>query len=610
MSNFRHSLFLSLILLIPNLAWSYTTDNVISIQSPGFSERLAKGVLYLEDTSGTMSLEEVRKADFFPFAGNTLQMGYTQSAQWLKFAFRNDLPVNAGSSLDEHFYLSVRYPLLDHIDLYQRRGSRTEKLSAGDMIPYDARPLNINSFVFPISISSGETVEILMRVQSTSSISIPLFLETETSFAGSQHTFDMTNGIYLGIALGLLVYNLFLWIGVRKKVYGLYVFVTLNLLLFNLAMMGYISRFFSDAIHFQQIGPYFFGASTAAAVTAFGIAFLRTKKLQPQFHKLLVAAAFFYVLCVPIMYFSTPIIAAKLNVAVLLSGLPLLFIAAIRSTLKGYQPAIYFLIGQGAVLFGVLFAVLSSQGIIPLFYLAPDVMKWASAFELIIFSIGVADLVNHEKRLRAQAQDDAAKAQRKLLTAQIEQNEKLDELVTQRTLELESVNERLKDLSNKDELTGLRNRRYLSEVFPKQYLQAFREKQQLAALMIDIDDFKKLNDSYGHQFGDLCLSTAGDILKANLQRPSDVAIRYGGEEFLIILPNTPIEGAQNVAEAIRAEFESTFISDGHHGANLTVSIGAVSEIPENREAFTSMLNRADELLYQAKRSGRNQVKTI
>ena len=589
---------------------SYASNQtVLEIDSIDFSQRLAQGIEYLEDTSGQLTIDEVlsRSKEFKVFEQNTLQMGYSSSTYWIRLHIANRLPVHLTDSKEDRFYISIRYPLLDDVQFYHLKDGTQNQYKTGDRYSFDHRFLKLNNFIYPVTIPVNQTGDIYVRVQSTSSLSIPLFVQTEKSFAEQQHKLNTINGVYLGITFGLCVYNLFLWIGVRKKVYGLYVLVILNLMLFNSTMLGYSFRIWPNAISFQQISIYVFSVTAAAAVCIFGMAFLKTRKFQPKTHKVILGIVAVYAICVPLMFFTTPLVASKINVLVMLSGVFVLFIAAIRSVIQGYGPARYYLIGQGAVLFSVFFTVLTSQGVIPLYYLAPEVMKWSSAFELIFFSIGLADLVNHERKLREQAQKESAHAQEQLLQSQIKLTQHLDELVRQRTEELEVANQRLQELNTKDELTGLRNRRYLNEALPMEYQRAYREKNHLAVLLFDIDFFKKLNDTYGHQFGDLCLSTAGRLIQSNLHRPPDVGIRYGGEEFVVMLPNTNMDGAIAVAEKIRRAFVNEVIADDQHSVTITVSIGVACEIPPDREGFEQMLKLADDRLYMAKENGRNQV---
>ena len=586
-------------------------SHVIAIGQPDFSQRLAAGIEYLEDPQGKLTLEEVKalshEGHFKLYQHDTLQMGYSESAYWIKLDISNQLPTASGSSKEDRFYLSILYPLLDDVRFYYLRAQQNESYVTGDLYPFQHRFLKLNNFTFPFKMKPGEQGQVFIRVQTTSSLSIPLYLETEQGFIEHRHQLNAFNGIYFGISIGLGIYNIFLWLGIRKKVYGLYVLVIVNLMAFNATIQGYSFRFWPDGVAFQQFSIYLFSTTSAIAVCLFGLAFLRTREYQPRLHQFIKLAIYAYTMSIPAIILTSTQVASHINVVVTLSGVFIVFVAAFRSLLQGYTPARYYLIGQGAVLFSVIFTVLTSQGVIPLYYLAPEVMKWTSAFELIFFSIGVAELINSERKLREIAQLESAQAQQELLDSQIQLTEKLDDLVRQRTDELEIANTRLRELNTKDELTGLRNRRYLNEILPREYCRAYRDKTPISILIFDIDYFKKINDNYGHQFGDLCLIEAGRIIRDSLHRPPDVAFRYGGEEFIAVLPQTDKEGAVSVAENIRQAIEKNVVSDEKHSTAMTVSIGVAIEIPTDRENFEQLVKLADQRLYRAKENGRNQV---
>ena len=338
-------------------------------------------------------------------------------------------------------------------------------------------------------------------------------------------------------------------------------------------------------------------------------AFLKTKQLQPKIHYFLLGIVCVYAICIPVIFFVSISVAAKINIAVTLSGVLTLFVTSIRSVKQGHSPARYYLISQGVVLFSVLFTALCSRGILPLYHIAPDIMKWGSALEMILFSLGLADLVNNEKRLREKAQRESANAQKQLLESQVRVNEQLDALVRQRTEELEQANTRLRDLNVTDELTGLYNRRYLNQVLPTEYKRAFRESTCLSILMLDIDHFKMLNDTYGHQFGDICLAQTGQIIRQQLHRPTDIGIRYGGEEFVVLLPGTGTDsdGASSVAENIRSAIADCLVSDGEQSTKITISIGIATRVPDKHDDHEELLKLADKQLYIAKENGRNRI---
>jgi len=177
--------------------------------------------------------------------------------------------------------------------------------------------------------------------------------------------------------------------------------------------------------------------------------------------------------------------------------------------------------------------------------------------------------------------------------------------------ELEEANATLQHLAHVDALTGLTNRRHLDEHLSSMITTCAKNKKTLSVIMIDIDHFKTYNDTYGHLAGDSCLKKVAKILKRTVTRPCDMVARYGGEEFSVILPETPLEGAQHVAEEIRANIEK--LSIPHAGSpnikKVTASFGVTSLIPKLSHESHHLLHKADQALYEAKESGRNQVKT-
>jgi len=172
-------------------------------------------------------------------------------------------------------------------------------------------------------------------------------------------------------------------------------------------------------------------------------------------------------------------------------------------------------------------------------------------------------------------------------------------------LEARTFMERLKEQSYIDQLTGLYNRRFLDEILPKLAKQTLRRGSRLGILMIDIDHFKKINDTYGHDVGDIVLSKVAEIIKKSV-RESDFVIRYGGEEFMVILIDVAKGKSKDVAEKIRKIIESSHIPVGNIDITPTVSIG-VAEFPDDSEDIHQVIKFADIALYEAKRTGRNKT---
>ena len=174
------------------------------------------------------------------------------------------------------------------------------------------------------------------------------------------------------------------------------------------------------------------------------------------------------------------------------------------------------------------------------------------------------------------------------------------------TLALVASWNRAHQLSMRDPLTGLYNRRYLEETMIRELARARRMGLTVGVLVLDIDHFKRLNDTFGHGTGDFVLERTGDLLRA-ATRGSDIACRFGGEEFAIILPGAALLAARNRAEAIRAAIESMQLEFGGQPLGpLTVSIG-VAAMPPHVQDWTFTLQQADRALYTAKQAGRNKV---
>jgi diguanylate cyclase (GGDEF)-like protein len=163
-------------------------------------------------------------------------------------------------------------------------------------------------------------------------------------------------------------------------------------------------------------------------------------------------------------------------------------------------------------------------------------------------------------------------------------------------------------LSMMDQLTSLPNRRNFDERIKMEWNQAIREKTSISIMMLDLDKFKFLNDTYGHQQGDIVLQAVAKIFPKSFRRPGDFAARWGGEEFVVLLPNTHLDGALDVAEKIRRDIESLEIRVNEGLIlRITISIGVNSIIPELDSSFDKFISGADVALYAAKQAGRNRV---
>lgn len=200
------------------------------------------------------------------------------------------------------------------------------------------------------------------------------------------------------------------------------------------------------------------------------------------------------------------------------------------------------------------------------------------------------------------------RARRRAMGELASERSSLEDRILQRTLELLQANRKLQELATTDPLTGIANRRKMTEQIAQELERARRFHHPLALLMVDIDHFKRINDTYGHEVGDQAIVQTAALLTANL-RAVDMVARFGGEEFVLLMPETPIAVAMHVAERLREQAAGLRVPTESGGeVELTISIGVAAADPHGApDSPSSLLVRSDKALYRAKKEGRNRV---
>lgn len=188
-------------------------------------------------------------------------------------------------------------------------------------------------------------------------------------------------------------------------------------------------------------------------------------------------------------------------------------------------------------------------------------------------------------------------------------NLSLENIVIEKTAELEKKNKELEEIATIDSLSGIYNRRFFDQILRKEWNRHIRNNSTIALLMCDIDFFKQYNDTYGHQMGDECIQIVGSVLKKICKRSIDIPVRYGGEEFAIILPQTDGPGALKIAKDVLAEINNLKIVHEKSSVSriLTISFGIGFVAPKVGEKYSLLIKAADEALYRAKANGRNRI---
>jgi diguanylate cyclase (GGDEF)-like protein len=265
----------------------------------------------------------------------------------------------------------------------------------------------------------------------------------------------------------------------------------------------------------------------------------------------------------------------------------------------GVRQARYFLAAFTGLLLGSVLTSLHMFNLVPASMWTEYGLQIGSLLEFTLLSFALAHRLklayeDNERLQRAHAADLEARV--------LARTQDLDVTL----LQLTETNQRLQALTEQDALTGLKNRMFLAGQLGETWRHALRHGEPLTALMIDIDNFKRINDEHGHMAGDEALRQVAHLIDQVAQRPGDHAVRYGGEEFLVLLPNTHLAGAAHVAESIRRKVEALTVRSADKAIPLTVSIGVACVHATSEGSPQALITAADRLLYQAKQNGRNQ----
>ena len=600
----RIHFWLTLILL---LAAPLVQAASISLQ-PGFRQQNLAGVLaYLEDKEGTLALADLLQDDA-RFAWHiseqpNLNFGFTDAVYWARFDVDSPSTPQA-----QNLFLEISYPLLDDIRVYLLQdGTLLREFHVGAGLPFAERLVRHGNFLIPLDVSP-QPLQVLLRVQSQSSMQIPLLLWEKDAFVEQTYVEATAFGFFYGTVLIIAVYNLLVFMSVREPGFLYFFMFALCAVMVESALRGAAFAFvWPDATAWVDRSIVVGIGGCVLFGSLFTNNVLLVRQTRPRISLALRMVATAAVLCMAgafLLPYKLMILLSLLVATVSSVINPLAHFLRVKD---GYTPARAILTGSVVFILSVFVMILSKVGVLPRNAFTENAPYFGTVFQQLLFSLSLADRLNVDRKLREEAQLRAAASQRELLSVQLKINEDLDRRVRERTDELEVANIKLQELSTTDSLTGLRNRRYFDDMLQNEYKRAFRDKQPLSVLLLDIDHFKKLNDNFGHAFGDLCLMEAAQLIRNCIKRPPDIAARYGGEEFVVLLPLTDQEGALNVAESIRAAFDAKRVEDGPHSVIVTVSIGVSSTVPPERDGHEKLLKRADELLYRAKQNGRNRV---
>lgn len=519
--------------------------------------------------------------------------GYTNKQYWFRF------------TLNSAFYdrvLHIGYPLLDQLNLYWQQADSLTTFSLGDKQPYYERPILTSEFSIPIP--AGESGTMIISAQTESSMRLPISIRSEQEFFDAQMQKRLAEGIYFGVLLCMAVYNLFGFVASREPEFGIYSLYTLFFGGLMLSLDGLGFRYlWPDSLYLQDKGIPIFGSLTFLTAALFAYQLLRLKDYRRTLARGLYIMAGLSVLSLIIG--MTASYRVSIHVLLVLAAPGCLYLLIIGAYLwrKGLVYARMFTIAWGTLLLSVMANSLGYLGLIDSMFIQRHAIMLGSGIEILLLSWVLAVRYNEQRKEKLEAQQ--------------RYNQELADNVEERTFELQialrelqEVNAELEKRNFEDALTGLFNRRYFSQQLEKEYRRAYRNQQPLSLLMVDIDHFKKLNDTHGHFIGDQVLQGLAQHLQDAAKRPGDTVCRYGGEEFAVILADCSQQQAQAFAlSLIEGVRESRFKTDAGP-CKITISIGVAELANISSQSTEYLFKAADEALYRAKREGRDQVVTV
>lgn len=564
----------------PAPAWAVT----LSPDGAASDRPLGMALRYMQEGREKLTLDEARAA-FARGEGTAgrsriLSIGMGLPSVWIH------LPVHNPQAEEDFRRLSIETAWLDEVDIhFVEKGTVVANFHLGDAWPFDERPLPERFLSVEHGFAPGDT-DVYIRVATPDPIVLPIYLRDRAHATDRQRSQSYSYGFLYGYLVALLAYNALIFVSIRDRRYLLYSAFLAGFVAMNLAYTGHgFQWLWPDGVTVQRsINPALMTLFALMGL-AFARSFLDTPKSLPRINPVLntLMLVFPTAFALAFIFGDTQLPALRvafLFVLVFSVVMPALGIWAVRFRIANAR---YFLLASLASAIGACITALSVWGIIEFEewrYRAVEIGMLIDA-TLLAIALGGQFRAAQLENVRAEiAGIELAEVNRKL-------NESLREL---------------EHVAATDRLTGLWNRRHFDSVATAEMERAARYKSPTALLIFDIDHFKAINDTCGHQTGDEVLKELAQVVRRHM-RESDSVTRWGGEEFTALMPNTGLAAAGEAGEKLRHAVEAYAFP---RGLKVSISVGA-AEWAGPAESLDRWVARADDALYQAKHAGRNRV---
>lgn len=580
---------------------------------------LQQTIYHYDGAQGEQSIDSIDQLANDVWLANTNQnFGLTSAPQWLKV----DFPNTSNSQV-----LEIDYAMLDSIQLWFRKKDNgqyivLESHQLGDSLEFKKRPIIHDKFLIPFPNESNG-LQMLLKIQSNGPVKAPLKLWLKQDYIVYTASHRLFMGLFFGYMLAMGLINVFLYMTTRNTTFITYAGYVFSFALLIAAIHGLGFRFiWPDSPWLQERTPVIFAFLMVSFVLVFSSQILDLKTLNRKFYIVFKALFIVYFISTIASFLVPYALMIKLLLLLLLVSIPIILIVSLRLAFKGSEIAKYFSAAWVVLLFSGLTAAADNFHWISLPIDSSYMLMVGATTETLLLALALATSYSVQRSDARTAHKEAAadeiramQVQDEVLQLQKQAQLDLEDQVVARTKEFEEavsglslIHKELQGLSETDTLTGLSNRRSFEKAMLIEAARSRRERQPLAIALLDIDHFKQVNDTFGHQCGDDCLIAFANTLRSVILRPGDILSRYGGEEFVVMLPNTTIEGARTVLEQFRQAVEALVVETHGQHIQFTVSTGATARVIGDGEQADKMLAYADKLLYQAKEAGRNCIK--
>lgn len=573
----------------------------------------------LVDSSRAIGLEQARtETDAWqPITRQSPNFGFTEDSYWFRFQLHN----RDAKTLTRFIELPI--PFLDDVRLYHfAGGALLDQYSLGDEQPFAQRAVRHRNFIMPVQLAPGDN-EIYLRLASAGTIEAPLRIWDPVKFYAASNDENLAQGAVIGILLIMVVYNLFVWVSTRDINYFYYICFVASYMLFHLTLTGYSFAYvWPNAVRWNSFAISTFAASSAVFTCLFTDSFLKLRSFsRPAFYLvrvMMVCSVALFALSFVLPYSWTIRVAAAITLPITITAL---FLGYWRWW-KGARFARFYCLAWTAILIGIAVLNASKFGWVPTNTWTENASQIGIVMLVTLLSFTLADRINNDRTLRLNAQAvalgharKARSSQAALIQAKEQANRELEQRVLSRTndlnaamAQLSQVNARLQLLSTTDGLTQIGNRAYFDGAALTELRRAERQQAAVSIILLDIDHFKRINDTFGHPAGDACLRALADMLRPRIDRAGDILARYGGEEFIVALTGVDLHGSVALAEELRKATDRLRVEFEGKPLRFTASFGVVSVVPQTALSLEDLVSAADRALYDAKRNGRNCVR--